>query len=100
MDKMIGRILSGILLFLNNRGRAPISLMGSGREAEPRRPWYFQLRMALRLSRECNKDIRRPTASSENEGLGAPYDRRKWMEAYYGKPDTAAGRVNEGMGHM
>jgi hypothetical protein len=101
MRKMIGRTLSGIPLFLSNGGRALISLIGSGRLAEGLRPLYFPLRMVLQLSRNRDKDIRRSTASSENEGLGAAYDKREWMEAYYGKPDTAAsGRVNGDMRHI
>ena len=101
MRKMIGRTLPGILLFLNNRGHALIRFIGSGRRAERLRPLYFRLCMASQLLQKWEKDIRRHTASSENEGLGAAYDKREWVEAYYGKSDTAAsGRVNGDMRHI
>ncbi|SCY03761.1 hypothetical protein SAMN05216420_10282 [Nitrosospira sp. Nl5] len=95
---MIGKILSRMLLFLNNRGHALITLTGSRCQAELLRQLYFQLRTVLQRLREWDKHIRRPTASSENEGLGAAYDKRKWMEAYYGKQDTAALRRVNGDG--
>jgi hypothetical protein len=101
MVKMIGRILSGMLLFLNNRGHALITLTGSRRQGERPRQLYFQLPTLLQRLREWDKHIRRLTASSENEGLGAAYDKRKWMEAYYGKQDTAAsGRANGDVRHI
>lgn len=66
MRKIVGRALPDMLLFLNNYGHILISLIGSARRAERR------------------------AGASENEGLGATYDKRKWIEAYYDMPDTAA----------
>ncbi|MGH8762924.1 MAG: hypothetical protein ACREUR_06780 [Nitrosospira sp.] len=76
MRKIVGRTLPDMLLFLNNYGHTLISLIGSARRAERR------------------------AGASENEGLGATYDKRKWMEAYYDTPETAAlERINRDTFH-
>lgn len=66
MRKIVGRALRGMLLFLNNYGHTLLGLTGSVWRAE------------------------RHTGAGENEGLGATYDKRKWAEAYYDTPETAA----------
>lgn len=35
------------------------------------------------------RNSRQRLASRETEGLGSTYDKRKWSEAYYAKPDKA-----------
>jgi hypothetical protein len=50
------------------------------------RPLYFKLSRALREMRGWIRHLRTPGASVQHEGLGAVYDKRKWMENYYRNP--------------
>ncbi len=50
------------------------------------RPLYFKLSRALREMRDWIRHLRIPGASVQHEGLGAVYDKRKWMENYYRNP--------------
>lgn len=80
MPKIIQRTLSGTLSVLRNHRDALISLAESARSWGRVHPSYQKLSPASA----------RDAASSEGEGLGAAYDKRKWVEAYYGTPDKAA----------
>ncbi len=83
MHKTIGRALSGTLFYLCHGG-VFIKLIGS----ERLRPLCYKLFQASLVVGGRSKGARRPNASSEDEGLGAAYDKRKWMEVYYGKSDV------------
>ena len=74
MRKIIGCATSWTFLHLMECVRTFISFSGSTRLC----PLY------LKLSKATHVLI--ADASSEQEGLGATYDKRKWNESYYGKP--------------
>lgn len=88
MRRIIGRVLQkDTLLYLSNRTGIIISLFGR----ITFRPLYCKRYRVVQGVREWRDGIRRRHASSEAEGLGSTYDKRKWMEAYYGKPNKATG---------
>ena len=50
------------------------------------RSWCCKLFLIAQGLREW-RNGRQRHVSSETEGLGSTYDKRKWGEAYYAKPD-------------
>lgn len=85
MRRIIGRVSLDTLLYLCNRIGVIINPIG--------RPWFRPLCRKLfhivQGLREWRNGVRPCHASSEAEGLGSTYDKRKWGEAYYAKPDKA-----------
>ncbi|PTR05244.1 hypothetical protein C8R32_1259 [Nitrosospira sp. Nsp5] len=53
------------------------------------RSWCRKLSLIAQGLREWRNGIRQRHVASEAEGLGSTYDKRKWSEAYYAKPDKA-----------
>ncbi|KIO47934.1 hypothetical protein [Nitrosospira sp. NpAV] len=96
MHRIIGRVLlKDTLFYLSNRTGIIIGLFG--------RIWFrplcYKLYRVVQGVREWCDGIRQRQrqASGEAEGLGSIYDKRKWMEAYYGKPNKATSGCS-GMG--
>lgn len=85
MRRIIGKVLLDTLFHLSNRAGAIISLIGRMRF----HPLCRKISCAIQGLREWRDGIRQRHASSETEGLGSAYDKRKWMEAYYENPDKA-----------
>jgi hypothetical protein len=52
------------------------------------RPLYFKLSRAFPEMRGWIRHLRPSGASVQHEGLGAVYDKRKWMENYYRNPSV------------
>lgn len=80
MQKILGRATSGVLSYLRDCVGTHITFSGSGRLC----PLYLKLSDMLRKLQDWRSRSRK-TSEAEHEGLGAVYDRRKWMESYYGK---------------
>ncbi|MDQ3186393.1 MAG: hypothetical protein M3Q16_08095 [Pseudomonadota bacterium] len=87
MQKIIGGALSGTLFYLRNHIGAAISLAGLRRRAERFHLLYCKLVRVSQGLGKWSKDALRRNPLNEDEGLGAVYDKRKWMEAYYDKSD-------------
>lgn len=83
MRRIIGKVLLDTLFYLSHRAGAIISLIGQMRF----HPLCRKLSRVVQGLREWCEGFRQRHASSEVEGLGSAYDSRKWMEAYYEKPD-------------
>lgn len=77
MRRIIGKVSLGTL------SHAIISLIG--------RSWFHPLcRKLFHIVQglwKWRNGIRQRPVSSETEGLGSTYDKRKWSEAYYAKAD-------------
>lgn len=81
MSKFIWRATSQVFVYLHH-------FMGSFRGHTGRerfRPFYFRLPPVLQEMRDWTT-FPKPGSSSQHEGLGAVYDKRKWMENYYRNP--------------
>ncbi|MDN5752794.1 MAG: hypothetical protein L0H15_05865, partial [Nitrosospira sp.] len=84
----IERALSGTLFCAClTHGSVFIRFIGSGRRSKRLHPLYYKWFQASQVMREWGKGVLRRNVSCEDEGLGAAYDKRKWMEVYYGKSD-------------
>ncbi|SEK88439.1 hypothetical protein SAMN05216387_103291 [Nitrosovibrio tenuis] len=80
MRKIVGRATAGALSFLNDCIGTFISFSGSPRLC----PLYLKLSKALAELQDWTSRSRKTSAPMEHEGLGVAYDKRKWMENYYG----------------
>lgn len=86
MRRIIGRVSLDALSYLRNRTGAIIGPIG--------RTWFrplcFKSSRIFQGLREWRNGIHQHHALNEGEGLGSTYNKRKWMEAYYAKPDKPA----------
>jgi hypothetical protein len=81
MLKILGRATSGVLSYLRDCVGTHITFSGSARFC----PLYLKLSNMLGELQDWRSRSRKTSAPIEHEGLGAVYDKRKWMESYYGK---------------
>jgi len=80
MRKRVERTTAGALSFLSDCIGTYISFSGSARLC----PLYLKLSKALGELQDWSSRSRKTSALIEHEGLGVTYDKRKWMENYYG----------------
>ena len=82
MHKTLERTITGVLSYLSDCIGTLISFSGSARLS----PLYLKLaKISVELQNWRNRSRKTSAAVSEHEGLGAVYDKRKWVENYYGK---------------
>lgn len=81
MHKTLERTITGVLSYLSDCIGTLISFTGSARLS----PLYLKLaKISVELQNWRNQS-RKTSAPVEHEGLGAVYDKREWVESYYGK---------------
>jgi len=80
MRTLVGRATVGALSFLSDCIGTYISFSGSARLC----PLYLKLSKALGELQDWTSRSGKTSAPIEHEGLGVTYDKRKWMENYYG----------------
>jgi hypothetical protein len=81
MHKILERTITGVLSSLRDWIGTFISFSGSARVS----PLYLKLAKISVESQDWRNQSRKTRAPVEHEGLGAAYDKRKWVESYYGK---------------
>jgi len=79
VDKILGRAASGVLSYLSNYIGTFIRFSGSAWLC----PLYLKLSKMSGELQDWRSQSRKTGAPIEQEGLGAVYDKRKWMENYY-----------------
>ncbi len=80
MRKIVGLAASLALSFFSRCIGTYISFSGSARLI----PLYLKWCQASRKIQDWTSQSRIRTAPVEHEGLGGIYDKRKWMQSYYG----------------
>jgi hypothetical protein len=80
MQNILGHAISRVLSYLRDCVGTHITFSGSARLC----PLYLKLSKMLRELQDWRSRSRK-TSEAEHEGLGAVYNKRKWMESYYGK---------------
>lgn len=85
MRRIIRRMFRDTLLYSCNRIAVIINPIGG----HWFRPLCRKLLHIVQRLRKWGIGVRPRHASIEMEGLGSTYDKHKWSEAYYAKPDKA-----------